>query len=74
MDKFYRKEMAEWLGIAQNSLIYLENKKFIPTYRQKNGYRYYRGDSVARLLLYRYLRSYGYGIDEAIDLFFFSKQ
>ena len=69
MDRFYRKEMSEYLGVAQNSLIYLEKKNFIPTYRQSNGYRYYRGDSVSRLLLYRYLRSYGYNIDEAVEVF-----
>lgn len=68
MDKYYRKEIADKLGLPINTLIFLEEKGIVTVHRQENGYRYYDGNSIGTLMEYRLYRSYGFSLENILEL------
>lgn len=65
---FQTGDLAEFMGITNMGVLYLEKRGIIHSTRSQNGYRVFDDDTVSALALIRSYERMGFSLDEAVEL------
>lgn len=66
--KFRTGDIAQFMGITNMGVIYLEKRGIIRSARDANGYRVFDLDAISDLALIRSYENLGFSLDEAVGL------